>query len=122
MCHGDEDAAGDQDGCGCFVEELEAPVVNAALEEATGGLRHGPDQVRHLASLPSKPLHANSHHVCRFGRCLDQRKLGFSSSSAAEQPALFFWWLGAVHGRSESLTPSCVILSPHMKALSFCFI
>ena len=50
--HGDEDAAGDQDEGGRLVEELEAPVVNADLvdlEEAAGGLRHGPNQVRHLA-------------------------------------------------------------------------
>ena len=54
--HGDEDAACYEDGCGGLVEELEAPVVDADLvdlQEAAGGLRHRPDQVRHLASGPS---------------------------------------------------------------------
>ena len=64
--HGDEDAAGDQDGGGRLVEELEAPVVDADLvdlEEAAGGLRHRPDQVRHLDSLTSLAplLHISSH-------------------------------------------------------------
>ena len=58
LCHGDEDAACYEDRGGGLVEELEAPVVDADLvdlQEAAGGLRHRPDQVRHLAStLPHK--------------------------------------------------------------------
>lgn len=64
LCHGDEDAACYEDGGGGLVEELEAPVVDADLvdlQEAAGGLRHRPDQVRHLASDPSLLFFLTSH-------------------------------------------------------------
>ena len=79
LCHGDEDAAGDQDRGGRLVEELEAPVVDADLvdlEEAAGGLGHGPDQVRHLAVPPSLELTLNeSQYRGVSGEKVNKRQL-----------------------------------------------
>ena len=79
LCHGDEDAAGDQDRGGRLVEELEAPVVDADLvdlEEAAGGLGHGPDQVRHLAVPPSLELTFNeSQYRGVSGEKVNKRQL-----------------------------------------------